>query len=269
MQERDASQSTRRRFGKNRARVQPTPRPRRPLPGEQAERAVAALAELTPDADGVFLISAIERQERRKRFNLFVNGQFALALDPEVLGDSALRTGDAVQPEQLQELAARELRKRALDGALHSLAARPRSESELRQRLTRRALPADVIDHTIGRLREFGYVNDEDFARQWVESRSGSNPRGRRVVAQELRMKGVDPATAEAALEALPEADSARRVAEKRVRGLHGLAYPEFRTRLSDHLVRRGFGYDVVKEVVTELWQREGGAGDEDAVWEE
>ena len=214
-------------------------------------------------------MTAIEKQERRRRYNVFVNGEFALALEPEVLAGSGLRIDEPVMPERLRELAVEDLRKRALDGALRLLAARPRSEAEVRERLVRRGLPHDIIVHTLERLREYGYVNDAEFARFWVESRSGANPRGRYVVQRELRTKGVDQDTADAAMEALTEERSARKTAQKKVRSLRGLEYQEFRTRLTGYLVRRGFGYDVVRQTVNDLWKETSGVVPDDAEWPE
>src|SRR5687768_14733773 len=100
-----------------------------------------------------FIVTAIERQPRRRRYNVFVDGEFALALEPEVLAGAGLRVDEPVTAERLRELAVEDLRKRALDGALRLLAARPRSEAEVRDRLTRRGLPPDIIRHTLERLR--------------------------------------------------------------------------------------------------------------------
>lgn len=223
-----------------------------PLPGFDAE-------------NPVLRVSAIERQERRRRYNVFVNGEFAVALEPDVLAGSGLRVDATVTAERLRELSVEDLRRRALDAALHLLAARPRSESEVRSRLLRREFPHDVVTDTIARLREYGYVNDAEFARFWVESRSGANPRGRYVVGRELRAKGVAQDTADCAMEALTEDETAERAARKKLRSLRGLEYPDFRTRLTGYLVRRGFGYEVVRATVNALWKEVNGEVPDDS----
>ena len=230
--------------------------------GKERWRPAPTLDE-TPD----LTVTAIEKQEKRRRYNVFVNGEFAVALEPEVLATSGLRVDEHVTAERLRELAVEDLRKRALDGALRLLAARPRSEKEVRERLVRRGLPHDIIVHTLERLREYGYVDDVEFARFWVEARSGANPRGRYVVRRELRMKGVDQDVADEAMEALPEERSARKAARKKLPSLRGLDYPDFRNRLAGYLVRRGFGYDVVKQVVNDAWKSTHGQLPDDADW--
>jgi regulatory protein len=216
-----------------------------------------------------FVVTAIEKQERRRRYNVFVDGEFAVALEPEVLATSGLALDQPVAPERLRELAVADLRKRALDGALRLLAARPRSEQEMRERLVRRGLPHDVIVDTLAKLREYGYLNDVEFARFWVEARSGANPRGRYAVRRELRSKGVAQETVDEAVETLPEDASARKAARKKLAGLRGLEYPEFRNRLAGYLARRGFGWDVIKPVVNDAWKHQHGELPDDVVWDE
>ena len=210
-------------------------------------------------------VTAIEQQRRRRRYNVYVDGEFALALEPETLAASGLRVGAVVAGNRLMELAAEELRKRALDGALRLLAYRPRSEHEIRTRLLRRGLPPDVVSATLEKLRGYGYVDDAAFAQFWVESRSAGSPRGQRLLRRELRGKGVDADTVTEATDTVSEEEAARRAALKKARSLRGLDYQQFRNRLAGYLQRRGFGYDVIKPVVNELWQQQGTPVPDDA----
>lgn len=210
------------------------------------------------------VVTAIEQQRRRRRYNVYVDGEFALALEPETLATSGLKVGAVVAGNRLLELAAEDLRKRALDAALRLLAYRPRSEHEIRTRLLRRGLPPDVVSGALERLRGYGYVDDAAFAQFWVESRSAGSPRGQRLLRRELRGKGIDVDTATDATATVSEEDAARQAALKKARSLRGLEYQQFRNRLAGYLQRRGFGYDVIKPVVNELWQQQGAAVPED-----
>jgi regulatory protein len=64
---------------------------------------------------------------------------------------------------------------------------RPRSEEELRKRLTERGWSRDVIDAVIGDFSKKGLVNDAKFSRLWVESRMGSRPKGAAILRHELK----------------------------------------------------------------------------------
>lgn len=88
-----------------------------------------------------------------------------------------------------------------LQAAARFLEARPRAEAEVRRRLTGAGYRADLVEAAIVRLVEIGYLDDEAFARAWVESRDRARPRGEHALRRELGLKGVDRSTVDAVLE--------------------------------------------------------------------
>jgi regulatory protein len=79
-----------------------------------------------------------------------------------------------------------------LDAAARFLEARPRSTAEVRRRLSTMGYRAALVDETLSRLTELGYLDDEAFARSWVASRDRARPRGAHALRRELQLKGVD-----------------------------------------------------------------------------
>lgn len=79
-----------------------------------------------------------------------------------------------------------------LAAAARFLEARSRSVAEVRRRLTGAGYGASLVDGAIVRLLELGILDDEAFARAWVESRDRTRPRGERAIRSELGLKGVD-----------------------------------------------------------------------------
>jgi regulatory protein len=96
-----------------------------------------------------------------------------------------------------------------LEAAARFLEARARSIGEVRRRLTSAGYRADLVEGAITRLGELGMLNDEAFAKAWVESRDRARPRGERALADELRLRGVDRAVIVAALDERREASAA------------------------------------------------------------
>jgi regulatory protein len=78
-----------------------------------------------------------------------------------------------------------------MEAAAQFLAARPRSVSETNKRLVRQGYPAPLVEHVVTRLIEMHYLDDEEFARAWVESRDRARPRGEQGLRRELALKGV------------------------------------------------------------------------------
>lgn len=113
-------------------------------------------------------------------------------VDPRADGPVRRRASYA---ERRERRAAVEDVGEVLDAAARFLEARPRSVAEVRRRLTTAGYRTDLVDAAIARLGELGYLDDEAFARSWVESRDRARPRGEHALRRELRLKGIDDAT--------------------------------------------------------------------------
>ena len=131
---------------------------------------------------------------------------------------------------------------------------RSRSESEIRQNLHKHEIPEDIIEQTLQRLRQDGLANDNQFAQAWVENRSAFRPRSRRMMAMELRQKGLDNEAVSTALQEVDDEALAYEAAQKRVNRLKDLEWIDFRKKLSEFLARRGFSYSVISPIVTRIW---------------
>ena len=203
-------------------------------------------------------ITAIEAQKNNpKRVNLYLDGEFAFGLDRFVA--AWLTVGQLLEEEKIAKLQTEDCQEKAYQQAMLFLSYRARSENEVRKNLEKHEIPSAVIDQTIERLREARLVNDGQFAQDWVANRSEFRPRSRRALTVELRQKGLTEADIKSATEAVNEESLAYEAAQKRVRRLDGLEWPEFRKKLSEFLARRGFGYDVITPTVKRLWAERDG----------
>jgi regulatory protein len=139
------------------------------------------------------------------------------------------------------------------EAAVLYLGNRPRSVSEIRRHLRGKRYDDEAIDGAIDKLRAQRYVDDLDFAKYWVEQRSRFRPKGDRALVSELTSKGVSRETIDAALGDMPaesEADRARRAIARQLRRWASLEPPERKRKIHAFLAQRGFGYDVIDEVI-------------------
>lgn len=201
-------------------------------------------------------ITSLERRAKKRLMELFLDGQLAAVLSPEVCARFDLRVGGEISPQRLEEIRGEQATHTALGTALRLLARRPRSEREVRQRLFRKGLPGEAVDATVRRLRELRLVDDEAFSALWVESRERTSPRGRSLLAAELMVQGVERATAVRAAAGVDEAAAAVRAAANRARALASHPWPEFRRRLQAFLMRRGFDSETAVAAVRGAWMQ-------------
>lgn len=183
------------------------------------------------------------------RVSVDLDGSFAFALPADLVTSKHLEVGDVLDSSRVTQLLADDERARATDAALTFLSYRARSEREVRDRLRRGRYSQEAIDHAISRLRDWRYLDDEDFARRWVENRSAHRPRGRRLLQQELRQKGIDSETVRDVIDEsdLDEVAAATALARQRVPSYRGQDPLTVRRRIGGYLARRGYGFDVVR----------------------
>ena len=198
-------------------------------------------------------ITAIEAQKRTpNRVNIYLDGEFAFGLSRIVA--AWLRVGQELEEEKIERMQVEDARERAFQQAMLFLSYRARSESEIRQNLRKHEVPDEVIEQTLDRLRQDGLANDGQFAHAWVENRSVFRPRSRRMMAMELKQKGLNEETVTSALEDVNDEALAYEAAQKRAARFKDLEWIEFRKKLSEFLARRGFPYSVIAPVVTRIW---------------
>jgi regulatory protein len=200
-------------------------------------------------------ITAIEPQQKNpQRVNIYLDGEFAFGLAVVVV--AWLRVGQELGEEKIASLKMQDEREITYQKALHFLSYRPRSSAEVRQNLSKRGISESLIEETLNRLQSTGLVNDEAFARAWVENRNTFRPRGKQALRMELRRKGLSDEIVQSVLESQGnEAALAFMTARKYARRLLGLEWPEFRQKLSGFLARRGFSYTTLAPVVSEVWK--------------
>ncbi len=151
-----------------------------------------------------------------------------------------------------------------LEAAARFLEPRARSVAEVRRRLTGAGYQPELVEGAIARLLDLGMLDDDAFARWWVESRDRARPRGERAIRSELALKGVDRSTIDLVLSdrrdavvgvpgddgVTPSADraAAERLLARNTRSLARIADPrQRRQRAYALLARHGFDPEICR----------------------
>lgn len=199
-------------------------------------------------------ITTLKFQERNKeRVNVYLDGRYAFSL--QAILAARLHKGQTLSEEEIEGLLQEDAFQKTYDKALNFLTYRPRSRAEVRRYLERKRVSPEVSQRVEERLIRAGLLDDEAFARFWVENREAFKPRGRYRLRQELRQKGLDAQVIAQAVQEVDEEQGAYRAAEGRARRYAHLDRREFRRKLGSFLQRRGFSYEIVNDVVERLWQ--------------
>ncbi|MDM8527160.1 RecX family transcriptional regulator [Anaerolineales bacterium HSG24] len=198
-------------------------------------------------------ITALRLQKKNKnRVNVFLDGEYRFALSFNAA--ATLKKGQELTEAEIAELTAEGEQHKLYEQALRYLGYRARSEGEMRQHLLGKGHAEALIEETIDRLREEGYLDDEAFARLWLANREQLRPRGARALRYELRQKGVNDTVIEHVLADLDEEHSAWAAIQPKLRQWRSLDWPTFQKKSMGFLNRRGFGYDVCRTICERGW---------------
>lgn len=219
-------------------------------------------------------ITALTAQQKdHNRVNVMVDGVFRFSLDIFQVGDLGIKVGKEYSEQELVDLEIESQFGKLYGRALEYCMMRPHSAKEVRDYLYRKTrstrvrnkrtgemserpgVSQDVANRVYDRLVDKGYVDDERFARYWVENRSQTKGVSQRKLQLELRAKGVEGGLIERLLRETERADidEIQKVIAKKQR-----LYPD-RQKFIQYLMRQGFRYD---DIVSAL-----GTDDVDSTW--
>lgn len=146
--------------------------------------------------------------------------------------------------------------------AVRYLGPRPRSVSEIRRHLRSKRFDDPAIDRAIDALRAQRYIDDEAFARYWIEQRDRFRPKGERAIVSELLQKGVARETIDTVLgERQPDIElrRAREAIRRPLPRWLTLSEVDRKRKIHAYLAQRGFSYDTIDEVLTRPDQTDDG----------
>ncbi|MFN2281674.1 MAG: regulatory protein RecX [Anaerolineales bacterium] len=199
-------------------------------------------------------VTRLEPQKKNpQRLNVYLDGEFAFGIHRAAA--PWLTEGDQLTLQKVKDLKTQDQTESAYQRALNFLSYRVRSSQEVRRNLVKHEVEDPIIEAVLERLRQASLVDDQAFARQWVENRSQFKPRGKKALSSELYQKGIPQAIISETLEELDEETLAWKCARKKAAQYETMQKEEFQSKLYGFLNRRGFPYSICQDVVGSLWE--------------
>lgn len=192
------------------------------------------------------------QKKNPQRVNVFLDDKFAFGVSRFV--GAWLSVGQMLDDEKIEQLKSEDQYESGYQAALRLISYRPRSNAEITEYLNKRGYPAETIEAVLQRLIDLELVNDHQFVQQWVDNRNEFRPRGRRALQVELRQRGIEQQIIDEYLANLDEPTLAYQAAVKQAKKLKHLDRQTFRIKMSNFLARRGFSYELISQVVAEVW---------------
>lgn len=191
-------------------------------------------------------VTDIKQQQRRKdRYSIYIDGKYSFALSESGLLSSRISIGQELESHELEELKKFSAEDKAVYRVLDLISRRPRSRGEIRDYLRLKKYSEEEIEKTLNTLSDKGYIDDEDFAKRWVDSRRLLKPISNRKLRLELIQKRVDSEIIQRVLEEddTDEIETIRKLIAKKQKQTR---YQD-NQKLMQFLIRQGFNYSDIK----------------------
>lgn len=183
----------------------------------------------------------------KTRFRVYLDEQFAFVLYKNELFRYHLEEGAEMSEKDYQEIRKTIVLKRAKLRAMHLLTDMDRTEYQLRNKLIMGGYPEDITEQALDYVKSFGYINDREYARRFVESRKGA--KSRKELYALLSGKGLDSALIEEVLEECcsgEDTEMAIRNLLRRKRFDPDHSTEKDRQKIYAFLARKGFQYEDI-----------------------
>ncbi len=211
-------------------------------------------------------ITGISQQKNKQdRFNLYVDDDFFCGISELTLIKENLYVGLELDNERLNRILFLELENRIFERALNNISSNPKTEFQVRRYIRElffkkkgewfsKGIEVDeeeILERVVKRLKDYNFLDDEAYARMFVESRIKNKPRGKMVLINELRKKGISK-------------DIAQRICDEMVEDEYSLLrkiylkkYGEERltkrdTKKIQYLQRKGFSWDLIETLISD-----------------
>lgn len=198
------------------------------------------------------IITSIKSQKRKERVNIYLDDKFGFGIDLENYVKLGLKVDQELGEEEIAEIVKKAEFQKTLDKLLRFATLRPRSEKEIHLWLKRKKVHESLHPKLFDRLNRLELIDDEKFAKWWIEQRQSFRPKPKRILNNELRIKGICGEIIKKVLgeEEIDEEKMARELIEKRAYKWKNLEGFERKQKMSQYLAQKGFSWEIVEKVV-------------------
>lgn len=194
----------------------------------------------------------VVQKSNKQRINVFLDNEFAFGISRTA--GAWLRIEQTLSQSQIDELLSKDLNETIHNKSLEYLSIRAMSEEEMRKKLREKGFEEDRINDEIIHLKNSRLLDDKQFSALWVENRNTLHPRSQRLIAYELRNKGITEDIIHDSLQSVDDDQTAFDLAFRYSKRLANLDWQTFRKRLGGYLARKGYGYETINQVIRRIW---------------
>jgi regulatory protein len=198
------------------------------------------------------VITSIKQQKNKNRVNVYLDDKFGFGIDLDNFVLLHLKVDQELTVEEIEKVVRKAEFQKTLDKLLRFAMVRPRSQKEIRDYFKRKKVHESMHEELFEKLIHFELIDDEKFAKWWIDQRANFKPKPKRILIQELRIKGISKEIVDKVLgdEVVDEEKMAKVLIAKRSYKWKGLEPRVAKQKMSQYLIGKGFDWEVVKKIL-------------------
>lgn len=228
----------------------------KPVTKQTTKKAVPKkIKSKTIDEKSFRMISKVETQKRKGRYNIYINEEFAFGVDEEVLLKFELKKGLHVSKELQKRIESEDSFYKAYQKTLNYLSYTLRTEKQIKDYLIKHEIDL-YTDRIVETLKEMKLLDDLNYAESYVRSMANVNRKGPRNIEQDLKQRGVSENDILDALEEYPEEqqlENAIHLAEKKWAKMRNSSSFESIQKVKHYLVNKGYSFEFADKAIEEI----------------
>jgi regulatory protein len=199
------------------------------------------------------IITSIKQQKNKNRVNVYLDDKFGFGIDLDNFVLLHLKVNQELTDKEIEEIVKKAEFQKTLDKLLRFAMVRPRSEKEVSDYFRRKQVHESMHDKLIEKLKHLELLDDAKFAKWWIGQRQSFRPKPKRILNQELRIKGIKPEIIEQVMgtEEIDEEKMAKELLAKKMYKWKNLESREAHQKMSQYLAGKGFSWDIVEKVTS------------------
>lgn len=196
-------------------------------------------------------ITSIKQQKNKNRVNVYLDDVFGFGIDLDNFVLLNLRINQELTSDEVEKVVRKAEFQKTYDKLLRFVMVRPRSEKEVTEYFRRKEVHESMHAEMIGKLKHLDLLNDLEFARWWIDQRIRFKNKAKRVIIQELRMKGVSQNNIDDAFgdTIVDEEKMAKEILSKKEYKWKNMEPKIALQKMSQYLAGKGFSWEVIEKV--------------------
>ena len=206
------------------------------------------------------IVTEIKQKGKSESYYISFDGELYGTLQLETLVKNHIKLGSEIDEEQLKAIKEEDDNLTCFSRALKYISSRLKTEKQMKEYLRGLNYSQVAIDNAIKKLKDYGYINDEYYAKTFTEVYGGS--KGKNFIKRELIQKGLNKEYIEEIIQDKDDTDACFNLCQKKLKTLKQPLEQKDKQKLYRFLLSRGFDYETIRQTLAKCNMGEDDAWD-------